>query len=125
MKRIPKIGKICFTILGCVFGLNVSASSLYTTTKVYASTSAIIVVNKSTFFKQDYQKQANTLPLTDKYEAQQGRRLPFAYIETNVNQFNGHWRVHFDPSLQPQQGSAKQTWYVFASDVREIRASGN
>jgi len=112
-------------MLGFVSGLNISASMLHTTTQVNASTSAVIIVKKQTFFKQDYQKQAKDLPLTEKYEAQQGRRFAFAYIEPDVNQFNGHLKVHFDPALQPQQGSAKQSWYVFASDISEIRASGN
>lgn len=125
LTKIPKIGKFGLAMLGLVSGFSISASMLHATTKVNASTSAILIVKRQTFFKQDYQKQASELPLTDKYEAQQGRRIPFAYIETDVTQFNGHWRVHFDPPLQPRQGSAKQSWYVFASDVTEIRASGN
>ncbi len=125
LTKIPKIRTLGLTMLGLVSGLSLSASMLNTATKVNASTSAVIIIKRQTFFKQDYRKQASELPLTDKYEAQQGRRFAFAYIEPDVNQFNGHWKVHFDPPLQPRQGSAKQSWYVFASDVSEIRASGN
>lgn len=125
LTKIPRRRLLGLTMLGLVSGFSISASMLNTATQVNASTSAIIIVKRQTFFKQNYRKQASELPLTDKYEAQAGRRFAFAYIEPNVNQFNGHLKVHFDPPLKPSEGSAKQTWYVFASDVSEIRASGN
>lgn len=124
LTKIPRLGKLSLATLACVVGFNISASSLQATSKVWASTSAFIIVKNRTFFKQDYQKQASALPLTDKYEAQTGERFYFSYIEPDVNQFNGHLRVHFDPALKPQQGSSKQTWYVFATDISEIKPTG-
>lgn len=125
LTKIPRRRILSLTLLGLASGLSISASMLNTAAKVNASTSAIIVIKRQTVFKQNYRKQARELPLKDKYEAQAGRRFAFAYIEPNVNQFNGHLKVHFDPPLKPREGSAKQTWYVLASDVSEIKASGN
>ena len=125
LTKIPRRRILYLTMLGLVSGFSTSASMLNTATKVNASTSAIIIIKRQTFFKQNYRKQASELPLTDKYEAKAGRRFAFAYIEPDVNQFNGHLKVHFDPPLKPRQGSAKQSWYVFASDVSEIKTGGN
>ncbi len=85
--------------------------------------SGLLIIKNNTCFKQDYQKQAKDLPITDKYEAKAGQEFEYAYIEPDVNQFKGHFKVHFDPPIQPQQGNAKQTWYIFASDVSQFKGS--
>lgn len=85
--------------------------------------SGLLIIKNNTFFKQNYQKQAKDLPLTDKYEAKAGQEFEYAYVEPDVIQFSGHFKVHFDPPIQPKQGNAKQSWYVFASDVSQLKGS--
>ncbi|HEY9706945.1 MAG TPA: hypothetical protein V6D48_01945 [Oculatellaceae cyanobacterium] len=83
----------------------------------------LLTLKNNTFFKQDYQKQAKDLPPTDKYEAKAGQEFEYAYIEPDLTQFKGHFKVHLDPPIQPKQGNAKQTWYIFAADVSKLDAS--
>ena len=83
----------------------------------------LLTLKNNTFFKQDYQKQAKDLPATDKYEAKAGQEFEYAYIEPDLTQFKGHLKVHFDPPIQPKQGNAKQTWYIFAPDVSKLTTS--
>ncbi|WP_211173402.1 hypothetical protein, partial [Brasilonema bromeliae] len=82
------------------------------------STSAFLRVRTNTTFKQDWREQSSNLAQQDKYAATAGQQLRISSIDRNAFRYGGdHWKVTFVQPLQPNQGQAKSTWYVYAPDV--------
>ncbi|MBW4595734.1 MAG: hypothetical protein KME46_23220 [Brasilonema angustatum HA4187-MV1] len=81
-------------------------------------TSPLLRVRTSTTFKQDWQQQSSNLAPQDKYAATAGQQLRISSIDRNAQRYGGdHWKVTFVQPLQPNQGQAKSTWYVYVPDV--------
>ncbi|MBO3458214.1 hypothetical protein G7B40_017785 [Aetokthonos hydrillicola Thurmond2011] len=65
---------------------------------------------------------------SDKYVAKEGDLFAFLSIDYDGTDNQGvrhrdHWKVTFKRRLQPKQGEAKQTWFVFRAHVEELEAS--
>ncbi|HEY9634901.1 MAG TPA: hypothetical protein V6D14_15970 [Coleofasciculaceae cyanobacterium] len=85
--------------------------------------SGILWVKDNTTFKQDWRLQATDTSLlpTDRHEAQAGEQLNFSSIDYDTNQYEGHWKVTFNPPLEPDGGGKPIfTWYVYAEHVEEL-----
>ncbi|MGH7998975.1 MAG: hypothetical protein ACREPR_05995 [Brasilonema sp.] len=82
------------------------------------STSAILRVRTNTTFKQDWREQSSNLAEQDKYAATAGQQLRVSSIDRDAQRYGGdHWKVTFVQPLQPNQGQAKSTWFVYVPDV--------
>lgn len=75
---------------------------------------SVLIVNSDTFFKLDYTKQADQLPDNQKYKVFGGQTYSYKSIDNNVQQYNGHWSVDFEPAL-----NGIHTWFVYPSDVTQ------
>ncbi|NJM69932.1 MAG: hypothetical protein HC862_06715 [Scytonema sp. RU_4_4] len=82
------------------------------------STSTILRVRTNTTFKQDWREQSSKLAQEDKYAATAGQQLRVSSIDRDAQRYGGdHWKVTFVQPLQPKQGKAKSTWFVYVPDV--------
>ena len=82
------------------------------------STSITLRARTSTTFKQDWRAQSSNLPQEDKYAARAGEQFRVSSIDRNAQRYGGdHWKVTFEQPLQPSQGKAKSTWYVYVPQV--------
>ncbi|WP_211175964.1 hypothetical protein [Brasilonema sp. UFV-L1] len=82
------------------------------------STSTILRVRTNTTFKQDWREQSSNLAQENKYAATAGQQLRVSSIDRNAQRYGGdHWKVTFVQPLQPNQGQAKSTWFVYVPDV--------
>jgi UDP-3-O-acyl-N-acetylglucosamine deacetylase len=87
-------------------------------TSANTSTAATLRIRTNTTFKQDWRAQAVNIAPQDRFEAKAGQRFPISSIDRNAQLYGGdHWRVTFTRSLQPSQGQAKTTWYVYVPHV--------
>jgi hypothetical protein len=80
----------------------------------------------TTTFKQDWRLQSTDPKLqeSDKYVAKAGDLFSITSIDRNVANYGGnHWKVAFGRPLQPKQGTAKTSWFVYAPDVQELSAT--
>jgi hypothetical protein len=65
---------------------------------------------------------------SDKYVAKEGDLFAISSIDYNGTDGQGHpnndhWKVTFERKLQPKEGDAKRTWFVFKAHVEELQAS--
>ena len=82
------------------------------------SSSFTLRARTSTTFKQDWRAQSSSLPEQDKYPARAGEQFRVSSIDRNAQRYGGdHWLVTFEQPLQPKQGQAKSTWYVYVPQV--------
>ena len=82
------------------------------------STSITLRARTSTTFKQDWRAQSSNLPQEDKYAARAGEQFRVSSIDRNTQIYGGdHWKVTFEQPLQPNQGKAKSTWFVYVPQV--------
>ncbi|WP_017316006.1 hypothetical protein [Mastigocladopsis repens] len=82
------------------------------------STSATLRARINTTFKQDWRTQAPNLAEQDRYEAKASQQFRVSSIDRNAQRYGGdHWKVTFVQPLQPNQGQAKSTWYVYVPHV--------
>ena len=87
-----------------------------------------IGIGTTTFKQAPVDSTDPNLKESDKYVAAEGDLFAVSGIDYDGTDSQGaqhrdYWKVTFNKRLQPKEGEAKQTWFVFKAHVEELQAS--